>query len=81
MSPFGTLKLADKQLCWGHGYKTQKTHMSPVNICKTSMSEKVESEELCKDRRMAHQCVKDQQFQVLVTSGEQEAFQIPVMYH
>lgn len=82
MSPSGTLKLANKQLCWGHGYKTQKTNMSPVNICyKTGMWEKVESEELWEDRRMAHQFVKDQQHQVLVTSGEQEAFQIPVMYH
>jgi len=30
---------------------------------------------------VAHQCVKDQQYQVLATSGEQEAFQIPVIYY
>lgn len=61
-------------------HRKQTSHLWTF-VCKSGMWEKIESEALWEDCRVAHQCVKDQQYQVLATSGEQEAFQIPVIYY
>jgi len=60
---------------------TGNKHLTCEHLCVRVVCERRLRVKHFEKTAVAHQCVKDQQYQVLATSGEQEAFQIPVIYY